>query len=116
VSRTAHPATTTAGTHALRGQDHLQHLVRVFKEVPELVARRAEYLLRKLRGNLDACHRSVFRNIADFIHLDAGVSRQRGFQLFRERRRLGISAGEGAHKSRELRLRGRWRKMNARDS
>jgi hypothetical protein len=116
VSRTAHPATPTAGAHALRGQDHLEHLVRVFKEVPELVARRAEYLLRKLRGNLDARHRSVFRNIADFIHLDAGVSRQRGFQLFGEGGRLGVSAGKGAHKSRELGLRESRGKMNARDS
>jgi hypothetical protein len=80
VPRPAHPATTTAaGAHTLRSQDHLQHLVRVFEKVFEFVARRSEYLLRKLRCNLDARHRSVFRNVADFIHLDAGISRQRGF-------------------------------------
>jgi hypothetical protein len=110
------PAPTAAGAHTLRSQYHLQHLVRVFEEVSEFVARRSEYLLRKLRCNLDARYRRVFRNVADFIHPDAGISCQRGFQLFGEGRGFGVSAGEGAHKSRELRLRGRWRKMDARDS
>ena len=112
----AHPATTAASTHTLRGQDHLQHLVGVFEEVSKFVSRRAEYLLRKLRRNLDARHRSVFRDVADFIHLDAGISCQRGFQLFGQRGRLGVSAREGTHKPRELRLRKSRGKMNARDS
>jgi hypothetical protein len=117
VPRPAHPAATTAaGAHTLRSQYHLQHLVRVFEKVSEFVARRSEDLLRKLRCNLDACHRSVFRNVADFIHLDAGISRQRGFQLFGEGRGFGVSAGEGAHKARELRLRESRGKMNARNS
>jgi len=116
VARSAHPAATPAGAHAFRSQDHLQHLVRVFEKIFELVASRPEYFLRKLRGHLDARHRRIFRDVADFIHLDARVSRQRRFQLFRERRGLGISAGERAHKSRELRLREQWRKMDARNS
>jgi len=58
----------------------------------------------------------VAAQLSDFIHLDAGVSRQRGFQLFGEGGRLGVSAGKGAHKSRELRLRKSRGKMNARDS
>jgi hypothetical protein len=94
----------------------LQHLVGIFEEIPELVASRPEYLLRELRRHLDARHRGIFRDVADFIHLDAGVARECRFQLFRERRRLGISAGEGAHKSRKLRLREQWRKMDARNS
>jgi len=94
----------------------LQHLVWVFEELSKFVARRPEYLLRKLRRHLDARYRSIFRDVADFIYLDARISRQRGFQLFREGRRLGVSAGEGAHKSRELRLRESRGKMNARDS
>jgi hypothetical protein len=94
----------------------LQHLVGVFEEVSKFVARRAQYLLRKLRRNLDARHRRVFRNVADFIHLDAGISGQRGFQLFGKRRRLGVPAGKSAHKSRKLRLRESRGKMNARDS
>jgi hypothetical protein len=94
----------------------LQHFVRIFEEVSELVARRPEYLLRKLRRNLDARHRGIFRNIADFIDLDARISCERGFQLFGQRGGLGVSAGKRAHKSRELRLRERRRKMNARDS
>jgi len=117
VPWSTHPAATAAaGTHALRGQDHLQHLVRVFEEVLKFVPRRAQHLLRKLRRHLDPRHRGIFRHVANFIHPDAGVSRQRGFQLFGERRRLGVSAGEGAHKSRELRLRECGRKMDARDS
>jgi len=46
-------------------------------------------------ATFDARHRSVFRNVADFIHLDAGVSRERGFQLF-EREKLGDCAGLSA--------------------
>jgi hypothetical protein len=94
----------------------LQHLVGIFEEIFELVAGRPEYFLRKLRRHLDARHRGIFRNVADFIHLDAGVSRQGRFQLFRERRGFGISAGEGAHKSRKLRLCEQRRKMDARNS
>jgi len=57
VSWSTHPAASaTSGAHALGSQDHLQHLVRVFKEIPEFVAGRAEHFLRKLGGNLDARH------------------------------------------------------------
>jgi len=108
VTRTTHSAAAAAGAHALRSQNHLQHLVGVFEEIFEFLASRPEYLLRQLRRHLDARYRRIFRDIADFVHLDAGVSRQRCFQLFGERRGLGISAGEGAHKSRELRLREQW--------
>ncbi|PYT45340.1 MAG: hypothetical protein DMG47_08635 [Acidobacteria bacterium] len=107
---------TAAGAHALGCQDHLEHFVRVFKEILKFVARRPQHFLRELRRNLDARHGRIFRHVADFIHLDAGVPRQRGFQLFGERRRLRVSAGEGAHKSRELRLRKCGSKMDARDS
>jgi len=93
----------------------LQHFVGVFEEIFEFVASRSEYLLRKLCRHLDARHRGIFRDVTDFIHLDAGVSRQGRFQLFRERGRLGISAGEGAHKSRKLRLREQRGKMDARN-
>jgi hypothetical protein len=110
-----HP-TAASGTHAFRSQDHLQHFVGVFEEVFKFVARRAQHFLRELRRNLDPRHRGIFRNVANFIHLDARVSSERGFQLFGEGRRLGVSAGEGANKPRELRLRECWRKMDARDS
>jgi hypothetical protein len=116
VPGSAHPAATAARAHTFRGQDHLQHLVGVFEEIFEFVAGRPEYLLRKLCRHLDARHRGVFRDVADFIHLNTRVSRQRCFQLFRERRGFGISAGERAHKSRELRLREQRRKMDAGDS
>jgi hypothetical protein len=94
----------------------LEHLVGVFEEILEFVSGRSEYFLRQLRRHLDARHRRIFRDVADFIDLDARLASQRGFQLFRERRRFCVSAGEGAYKSRELRLRRRWRKVNARDS
>ena len=94
----------------------MQHLVRVFEEVPKFVARRSEDLLGELGRHLDPRHGGIFRHITNLIHLDARVSRQRGFQLFGKRRRLGVSAGEGAHKSRELRLGKRGGKMDARDS
>jgi hypothetical protein len=105
VPRSAHPATAAAGAHALRSQNHLQHLVWIFKEVLELVASRAQHFLGQLRRHFDARHRRIFRNVTDFIHLDARFTRQRAFQLFGKRSGLGVSAGEGAHKSRELRLR-----------
>jgi hypothetical protein len=116
VPWSAHPTTTPARAHTLSGQDHLQHFVGIFEEIFEFVASSPEYLLRKLRRHLDACNRRIFRDVADFIHLDTCVSRQRSLQLFRERRRLGISAGERAHKSRELRLREQRGKMDARNS
>jgi len=94
----------------------LQHLVGVFEEVPELVARRTQYFLGKLRRNLNARYRGIFRHITDLVDLDTGISRERGFQLFGKGRWLGVSAGEGAHKSRELGLGEGGRKMNARDS
>jgi hypothetical protein len=82
----------------------LQQLVRVFKKISQLVALRSQRLRRQLRGNFNSRHRRIFRHVANFIYLDARLARQRGFQLFRERRRLGISARERAHESRELRL------------
>jgi hypothetical protein len=63
----------------------LQHLVGVFEEILEFVAGRTEYFLRQLRRHLDARHRSIFSDVTDFIDLDAGLSGQCGFQLFRER-------------------------------
>jgi hypothetical protein len=94
----------------------LQHFVRVFKEVSEFVARRSEHLLRQLRRHLDSRHRGIFGHVANLIHSDAGFARQRGFQLFRQRRRLGISARKSAHKSRELRLGHGGGKVNAGNS
>src|SRR5260370_387901 len=75
----APPTPAAAGAHALRSQNHLQHLVRIFEEISKLFARRAEHFLRELRGNFDPRHRGIFRHVANFIHLDARISRQRGF-------------------------------------
>jgi hypothetical protein len=106
VAWTAHAAApTAAGARTLRREDHLQHLVWIFEEILEFVALRSEHFLRQLRGDLDARDGRVFRHVTDFVHFDGGVARERGLQLFRQRRGFGVSAREGAHKSRELRLR-----------
>jgi hypothetical protein len=57
MPRSTHPAATAASAHTLCGQNHLQHLVRVFEKVFKFVARGAEHLLGKLRRHLDARHR-----------------------------------------------------------
>jgi hypothetical protein len=94
----------------------LQQLVWVFKKISQLVALRSEYFRSQVGGYLDSCHRGIFLHVANFIYLDARLPRQRGFQLFRQRRRLGIPARKRADESRELRLRQPRRKVNARDA
>jgi hypothetical protein len=114
MPRSTHPpatAATRAGT--LGSQDQLQHLVGVFEEISEFVAGRAEHLLRELRRHLDSRYGRIFRHVANLIYPDASVATQRGLELLGKGRRLGISAGESAHESRELRLRHCQRKVNA---
>jgi hypothetical protein len=83
MSRPARSSSSTpAASSALCREDHLQHLVGVFKEFAELFALRAERLRRQLRRHFDSRHRRIFRHVADFVHLDTGVSAHRGFQLF----------------------------------
>jgi hypothetical protein len=77
---------------------------------------RAQRFRRELRGNLDSSHGGVFRDIANLVDLDAGFAGQRVLQLLSERRRLGVSAGECAHKTRQLRLRQGRCEMNAGDA
>src|SRR2546426_200064 len=115
VPRSPHPAAAPPAASTLCSENHLQHLVWVFEEVSEFVALRPEHFCRQLCGNLDACHRRIFRHVADLIDLDAGLSRQRGFQLFGERRSFRVSARERAHKSRKLRLCECRSKVNAGD-
>jgi hypothetical protein len=97
-------ATTTAApaAGALRRQNHLQHLVRVFKEFPEFVALRSQRFRRQLRRHLDSSHGGIFRHVADFVHLDAGIAPHRRFQLLGQRGGLRVSAGKRAHEAREL--------------
>jgi len=84
MSRSTHPTASASGAHALRGENHLQHFVRVFEEVSKFLAAHAQHLLRKLRRHLDSRHRRIFGHVANFVHFDAGLTRQRGFQLFGE--------------------------------
>jgi hypothetical protein len=94
----------------------LQHLVGIFEEVFELIALGAQRLGGELRRDLDSRHGGILSDVANLVDLDAGFAGQRGFQLFCERRRLGIATGKGAYKARKLRLRQVRRKVNAGDS
>jgi hypothetical protein len=82
----------------------LQQLVGIVKEILKLVALCPKHLRGKLRGHLDSGHRGVFRHVAYFVDLDAGVACQCGLQLLGERGGLGVAARETAHKTRKLRL------------
>ena len=77
---------------------------------------RAKRSRRKLRGNLDSSHGRIFRDITNLVHLDAGFTGERGFQLFGKRGWFGIPAGERTHKARQLRLGQSRREMNAGDA
>jgi hypothetical protein len=74
---TCSSATTTAASsaRAFRREDHLQQLVRIFEEIFEFVAVRAQHFLRQLRGHLDSRHGRIFGHVPNLIHLDAGFSR-----------------------------------------
>jgi hypothetical protein len=78
------PSATATPARAFRREDHLQKLVRIFEEIFEFVAVRAQHFLRQLRRHLDSRHRRIFRHVPNLVHLDAGFSRQRGLQLFGE--------------------------------
>jgi hypothetical protein len=65
----------------------------------------AESLRGKLRGHLDSRHGGIFRDIANLVDLDARFTGERGFQLFRERGRLGVAAWKTAYEAGKLWLR-----------
>jgi len=46
-------AATAATARAFRREDHLQQLVRIFEEILEFVAVRAQHFLRQLRRHLN---------------------------------------------------------------
>jgi hypothetical protein len=112
------PATTStaACATAFRSKNHLQHLVGIFKKVAVLFALGAKHLGCQLRGNLDSGHGRIFRDVANLVYLDAGLPGESRFQLLREGGRLGISAGEGADKACQLRLRQRRSEVDAGDT
>jgi len=61
----------------------LQHLLRIFEKVPELVPLVPQHLRRQLRGHLDSSNRTVFGHKADLVDLDARVAGKRRLQLLR---------------------------------
>jgi hypothetical protein len=94
----------------------LEKLVGVFEEILEFVPLGTKRFRRQLRGNLDSCNGRILRDIANFIDLNARLTGERGFQLFRERGRLCVATGKRAHKPRELRLRQSWSEVDAGNS
>lgn len=105
-TRAGSPSAPTASTaRTFRRENHLEKFVGVFEEILELVALRTESLSGKLRGDFNSGDGRIFRNVSDFVDLDARFAGKRGFQLFRQRGWLGVAAGKCAHKSGELRLR-----------
>jgi hypothetical protein len=106
-TRSGTPAASSATRKAaaFRGENHLQHLVGIFKKVAELVAVRAQCFRGELRGNLDSSDGRIFRDVANLVYLDAVFAGERGFQLLRQRSRFRVSAGESTHEARQLRLR-----------
>jgi hypothetical protein len=90
--------------------------LRVLKNFPEFISLRAQHFRRQLRRNFYSRHRTVFRHESNFIDANARVAGHRRFQLFGKRTWLGISAREGARKSRELRLGKIWCEVNTRDT
>jgi hypothetical protein len=94
----------------------LQHLLRIFEELTELISPRpSQDSGGELRGDLHARYRSILGDVSDFVHADAGVARERDFQLFRQGLRFGIAGGKSAHETGELRLRQIRPKMDAGD-
>jgi hypothetical protein len=83
----------------------LQELVGVFEEILELVTLGAESFCGKLRGHFDSRHGGIFGDIANLVDLDARFTGEGRFQLLRERRGPGVSAGKCADKPGELWLR-----------
>jgi hypothetical protein len=94
----------------------LQQLIWIFKNVPHLVAGRAQRFRGQLRRDLQSGNRSIFCDKSNFVDTYSGLARQRRFQLLRERTRLGIAARECTDKSRKLPLLQVWRKMNTRNA
>jgi hypothetical protein len=59
----------------------LQHLIGIFEEVAVLVSMRTKRLRSELRGHLNPSHGRIFRDVANLVHLDAGIAGERGLQL-----------------------------------
>jgi hypothetical protein len=69
-----------------------------------------------LRANFQSRNGTIFRHKPNFIDLDAVFSGQRGLQLLCKGAWLGVPTWERTHESRELRLCGAWREVDAGDT
>jgi hypothetical protein len=116
MSWSARSTTTTASSGALGCEDHLQHLVGVFKKLPEFISLRSERFGGQLCGHFDPCHRRVFRHVTDLVHLNTGITTQSCLELLSQCGGLRVSARKCAHESRKLRLGQPCGKVNAGDT
>jgi hypothetical protein len=91
----------------------LQHLLRIFENVTELVALASQHLGGQLCRDFDPRNGLIFRYKPDLIDSYAGIPGQSGFQLFGQSGSFGAAGGERPDKPRELCLRGVWREVNA---
>jgi hypothetical protein len=94
----------------------LQHFVGIFKKILELVTLGSEHFGGELRGHFDSGNGGVFRDIANFVDFDAGLTGERGFDLLGKSGGLGCATGKRSHKTCELRLGKGWGEMDAGDS
>jgi hypothetical protein len=94
----------------------LEQSIGIIKKILELVAMRTECFRGELRGHFDSGHGRIFRDVADFIDLNARFPGERGFELFSKRRRFGVATGKSTDETRELRLSQIGRKVDAGDA
>ena len=94
----------TSSAAALCGQNQLQHFLWIFENIAVFIARSAQHLRGQLRRHLDPSDGSIFRHVPNFVDLDAGLSGQRRFQLFRQLAWLIVSAGKCANEPRKVAL------------
>src|SRR5262249_8721485 len=84
-----------------------------FQKILEFVALSTKNFCSQLRGDFHARNGRILSNVADFVHLDAGFSGKRSFQLFCKRCGFCISGGNAANKVGKMRLRQIGSEMNA---
>jgi hypothetical protein len=80
----------------------LQQAARIIEQILKFFACGAKNFCSKVRGRFYSCDRGIFGDVTNLVHLDAGFSCKRGFQLICKRSWFCIAAGKGADKAGEL--------------
>ena len=94
----------------------MQQAVRIIEQVLEFVAGGAKNFCGKICGGFYSGNRRILGNVTNLIYLDAGLACESGLKLFRQGRWFCVATWKRTNKTRELRLRKRWRKVNAGDT